>query len=172
MTTHSTVRKLHAHNQVEIDPVAELGREAGLLALLCDADGSNISDRALPNGASVQKIAKETSNRLYEVLDAIATMKATTPAGALAQIIAAAEALGDLEANYLGELDDEVEAERDKTLRKLWGVLYSVADVLEKESGCDREEFSGGFLLDGTHNPHRLKDDLAPAVPMLKRATA
>lgn len=134
------------------DPIAEAGRSIVRLIEALDANETMQSQEgSLGEKVLLCRDHDALNDRLFIIEAVIATGKATTLVGAMAQVLIA---MGDADCinSYVEDAKDAREC--NKLLRRITSALYSVLDVLSEASGVPYTEVGGEYYANPRFNPH------------------
>lgn len=134
------------------DLIAEAGRHIVRLVEALDANETmQFQKGGLGESVLLCRAHDALNDRLFITEAMIATGKATSLVGAMAQVLIA---MGDADCinSYIDDAKDAREC--DKLLRRITSSLYSVLDVLAEASGVPYTEVGGEYYASPRFNPH------------------
>lgn len=149
MTTPKNIRAaiLRPTTVENPDPVAIMGRR---LVDIIDRRGAIDSGPRDARAAADVRLVPHLSDQEHAITDAILSMEASSPEGALRQLMVASGLLSSLEASEIPPKDLYFER-----IRQLDRALYSIRGVLEELSGLDGEAMGAGYSMPDYLHPFR-----------------
>lgn len=150
-----------AHPPEVSDPVADAGRQ---LVEIWQAkkviSGLESAQRSSgqPEDPALSHIANLLNERQEHAEFEIASQRATSPTGCMAQLMITWDTVEDLITLIDGH-EPQVKQDRDRIARS----LYSILNLLQITSGVDPVEVGCGLYMPAMHDPHRKHDALSAA---------